>query len=283
MHDKNIIIINEEKLEAVKRKMIADGPEKLQVLSDFDKTLTKNYVNGEKIVSFTSILRDENFFTPEYSKLAYELFNRYQPLEMDLTIPLKEKQKLMHEWWSKHYELMTKFGLTKKDLQTAAKSKRLLLRDGVLEMFEFLHDKNIPLVILSASGIGIEAIQFYFEKYDKLYDNIHIVSNEFIWDDNGLMTGYKEPIIHSFDKDYSAVKDFPFYEDLKNRKNILLLGDIINDTNMVNDFAYDNLIKIGFLNEADDKMLEEYKKVFDVIILNDGTAEYINILLKELV
>jgi cytosolic 5'-nucleotidase 3 len=283
MQDKNIIITNEEKLEAIKKKIIADGPEKLQVVSDFDKTLTQSFVNGQKIVSFTSVLRDENFLTPEYSKKAHKLFNIYQPLEMDINIPLDEKKKLMHEWWSKHYALMIKYKLSVNDLRKVAKSKRLLLRKGVFGLFDFLYSHHMPLIILSASGIGKEAITFYFENHYKLQKNILLVSNEFIWDDNGIMIGYKEPIIHSFDKDYSSVKKFSFYENLKHRKNIILLGDIINDVHMAYGFAYDNIIKIGFLNENEKGQLDKFKKAFDVIILNDGPMDYVNILLKELV
>jgi hypothetical protein len=35
----------------------------------------------------------------------------------------------------------------------------------------------------------------------------------------------REPIIHSFNKDETVVKNFPIYEEIKDRKNILLLGD----------------------------------------------------------
>ncbi|MBU1349747.1 hypothetical protein KJ978_03455, partial [Patescibacteria group bacterium] len=47
-------------------------------------------------------------------------------------------------------------------------------------------------------------------------------------------------------------------------------------------FDYDNLIKIGFLNENVKENLEEYKKNYDVVILNDGSMEYVNDLLNEI-
>jgi hypothetical protein len=61
------------------------------------------------------------------------------------------------------------------------------------------------------------------------------------------------------------------------------LGDGVNDIDMIEGFDYDNLIKIGFLNENVEENLPEVKKNFDVIILNDGNMDFVNNLLKEIV
>ncbi|MBU2415738.1 hypothetical protein KKH86_00740 [Patescibacteria group bacterium] len=80
-----------------------------------------------------------------------------------------------------------------------------------------------------------------------------------------------------------VAKSYKFsIELIKNRKNVLLLGDSFGDTEMINGFDYDNLIKIGFLNENVKENLEEYKKNYDVVILNDGSMEYVNDLLNEI-
>lgn len=107
-----------------------------------------------------------------------------------------------------------------------------------------LHDKNIPLVIFSASGLGYESIYYTFEKIHKLYDNIDIISNAFIRDEHGKAIGIREPVIHSFNKDETVLKDFPVYEEIKDRKNILLLGDSLGDVGMANGIDYDNILKI---------------------------------------
>ena len=51
---------------------------------------------------------------------------------------------------------------------------------------------------------------------------------------------------------------------------------------MVKGFEYDNLIKIGFLNEKAEENLNIYKKNYDVVILNDGSMKYVNGLLRNL-
>ncbi len=69
----------------------------------------------------------------------------------------------------------------------------------------------------------------------------------------------------------------------KNRKNIILLGDNLEDIGMVKGFNYDNLIKIGFLNENVEENLEQYKRNYDVIILNDSPLDYVSGLLKKMI
>ena len=68
---------------------------------------------------------------------------------------------------------------------------------------------------------------------------------------------------------------------MKNRKNVILLGDRIDDLDMVAGFDYNIILKIGFFN-SDSKTLEEYKKHFDLIITHDGTMEEINELLRSI-
>jgi len=45
---------------------------------------------------------------------------------------------------------------------------------------------------------------------------------------------------------------------------------------MIEWFDYDNLLKIWFLNDNIDELLEEYKKNYDVVIVWDGDFEFIN-------
>ena len=52
---------------------------------------------------------------------------------------------------------------------------------------------------------------------------------------------------------------------------------------MIEGFPYDNLIKIGFLNENVEENLESYKKSYDVVILGDGDFGFVNELIVEIV
>ncbi len=279
----NILISNPKKLEKTKKLISKGGAVKLHILADFDRTLTKAFVNGKNIPSLISILRDGNYLTPDYAKKANELYVKYHQIEINPRIPFEEKKKAMDEWWRTHFDLLIKSGLNKKDLERVVEAGKVEFRNGFYEFIDFLKKHNIPLVIMSSSGLGGDAISMYLENEGKLYDNVYIISNSYEWDKNGRAIAIKEPIIHTMNKDETAIQDFPVFDAVKNRKNIILLGDNLEDIGMVKGFNYDNLIKIGFLNENVEENLEQYKRNYDVIILNDSPLDYVSGLLKKMI
>ncbi len=279
----NITIPNPEELEKIKKAISEDGAERLHILTDFDRTLTTAFVNGKSTPSLISILRDGNYLTPDYAQKASELYAKYYPIEIDPKISLEEKKEVMQEWWTTHFDLLVKSGLNKKDLKKAVESGKVRFREGFADFINFLRAHNIPLVIISSSGLGGDAISLYLEKEGKLYDNVHIISNSLEWDEAGNLIAIKQPIIHTLNKDETLIQNFPVFGAIKDRKNVLLLGDSLDDIGMIQGFDYENLIKIGFLNEKIEENLEYYKRNYDVIILGDSSLGYINGLLREMI
>ncbi len=279
----NIVISNPVELEKTKKAILEQGKDKIHVLADFDRTLTKVFVNDRKIPSIISVLRDEDYLSPEYSEKAKALANKYHPLEIDPSISIKEKKKAMHDWWTQHFDLLIKSKLNKKHLEKVIENGNIQFREGTSELIDFLYEKKIPLIIMSSAGLGGDSISMYLKKQRKLYDNIHIVSNSYEWDSKGNAIGVKEPIIHVMNKDETAIQDYKVFDLIKGRKNVLLLGDSLGDVGMITGFDYDNLIKIGFLNEKVDENIEKYKENFDIILLNDTNINYVNELVKEIV
>ena len=186
----------------------------------------------------------------------------------------------MSEWWNKAFGLMVSFKFSKDHLQKIVDIGEVEFREKADYFFEFLNNAKIPLVIMSASGVG-EAIKLIFAKNNFLFDNIFIISNSFKWSEQGLAIEPNQPIIHSLNKDETLIKDFPeIFAKIKDKKNIILLGDNPEDTGMALGFDYENIIKVGFLNEKTEQNLENYKKAFDMVILEDGNMNFINNLLK---
>lgn len=274
------IFFSPENLENIKLAIAKEGPEKLHVLSDFDRTLLKSSADGQKSPSVIAQIRNGKYLSPDYAPRAHALFDKYRPIEIDPKISRVEKSKAMHEWWSEHFKLLAECGLTKQIMQEIVATKTLRFRDGALEFIDFLHDKNIPLVIMS--GAPGDMVAMYLEQEGRLYDNVYIIATFLEFDASGKMIGIKEPIIHSLNKYEIILKDFPAFEVIKNRPNVLLLGDSLDDVGMVEGFDYKNMLKIGFLNEAVEENLENFKKTFDVVFLGDPGMEYINNLLKEI-
>ena len=276
----DLIIQNPRVLERLKKAFAEGGAKRIHVVSDFDRTLTKAFVNGVKRPSMISILRDGDYITPEYRKKAHELASIYHPIEMDPTVPLEKKKRAMHEWWTRHFNLLIECGLNKKDIERVAQDAGLQLRDGAKEFFKTLKENDIPLLIISSNGIG-DGILMYLKNQGVLYSNVYVITNTFEYDTQGKVARVREPIIHNMNKDEASIKGYPLYRKISERKNIILLGDSIDDIGMVAGSGYENLIKVGFLNEQKDKHLPDYKKYFDVIVLNDGPMDHVNGLLKE--
>lgn len=279
----NIVISNPDKLEKLKKSISEAGAENLFVLSDFDKTLTKAFAGGRIIPSLISILRDENYLTPDYAQKAHALYDKYHPIEIDPKIGKKEKKDELKEWWMTHFRLLADSGLNKKDLEKVVNSGKIKLREGFGKFADFLNKNSIPLIIISSAGLGSDAISMYLAKNGKLLKNIEIVSNSFEWDKNDNLIRVKEPIIHNANKNGEMIKSLPVFEAIKNRKNILLLADSLDDIDMAKGLDFDNLIKIAFLNEKIEESLENYKINYDIVALNDAAMFFVNNLLKELI
>nr|MDD3719782.1 hypothetical protein [Candidatus Gracilibacteria bacterium] len=276
----NIIISNQAKFNEIISNFKSGGFDKIHILSDFDKTLTKAFSirnDGKVRQSLISVLRSEGYLGEEYSKKAYELYDYYHPIEIDSILSLNEKKKEMTTWWIKHLDLLVKSNLHKKDIEKVIYSDLIDFRDGVKDFLLKLDKYNIPLVIISANGLGTDSIKMYFEREESYTKNIKIISNSFKWDENGNAIGHDDRIIHVFNKDETVLSDFPLIHNLiETRKNVILLGDSLGDPHMITGFDYDNLLKIGFLNEKKDELLKEYKKNYDVVITDDGDFGFVN-------
>lgn len=274
----NVIISNPGEFDRKKKSFVDGGKEKIHVLSDFDRTLTRASSG-----SIISRLSDERYLTEDYAPKYHALFDKYRPIETDLSIHQEEKNKKMYEWWKLSKELLIESGFDKPTIKRCIndviKEDTLAFRNGIEEFFQYLRNNRIPLVIMSSS---LEELINEFMKQKEVYsDNIYVIANSFEYE-NGKAVGIKK-IVHVFNKHEMEVKDIPIYDELLKRENVLLLGDSMGDLGMIEGFPYKNLIKIGFLNENVKENLEKYKCDYDIVILNDGDFSFVNGLVKEII
>ncbi len=266
-----------KKIETIKK----EGKDNIQIISDFDKSLTQFIVDGQQFKSVIAQIRDGLYLGEEYTKKANAFYDYYHPIEIDPNISFQEKKEKMKEWWSKHIILQAEQGLSKKIVDEVNKNSKIKLRDFVKEVIYETNQNNIPFLILS-SGIG-DFIEQILKNKECLLNNIFIISNFYDYDENGLVKGYKENVIHLLNKNEYGVKETKYYEKVKNKKNILLFGDSLSDVNMSDGFDYKEIITVGFLNENKEKLLDIYLDNFDIVITNDGSFEQVYKLLKEIV
>jgi len=281
MVEENIISVNKRDFEIKKKRISEEGADKLQVISDFDRTITYGLNEGNRTPTVISQLRSDGKYLGEnYAREANRLFDVYHPIEIDLSIPLREKQKKMHEWWTKHFDLIVKSGLTKQIIHKVIREKPLRFRKGSLEFISLLNDYGIPLIFMSAAP-GDMLIE-YLKENGLLFPNVYVISNLYEFDKNGKAIKIQEPIIHTFNKTEVSLKEYPVYKEIKPRTNVILLGDSVRDIGMIEGFPYKTLLKIGFLNENVEQDLADFKKNFDIILLNDIDMDYVNHLAKEI-
>ena len=271
---KNIIIPNPTEFEKKKQEFITAGVDNFHIISDFDSTLTKAFIDGKEAHSSFAWIRKQKYLSQEYTKMAYALYHKYYPIEQAHDISEEERNPQMLEWWSRHLELLIKSKMTKDILKQIVDTNKIYLRDGCDEFFSFLKKNNIPMLIFSA-GLG-DVIKGFLEQKNKISKNIHVISNFFEFDEEGKVIGYNSKIIHTFNKNEYAVKDTPYFKEIEKRKNVLLLGDNLGDLGMSEGLSHNCIIRIGFLNKKVDTLLDQFKDNFDVIILGDGGMEFVN-------
>lgn len=258
--------------------------DRIHVLADFDRTLTKNFVAGEEKPSLISVLRKEKILWEDYSREANKLYDFYHNFEIDENLSFTEKKVKMKEWWSRHFELLISSGLTKQHISEALESSGLQFREGFKKFTQLLANHQIPLVIISANGIWWESIRQFMLQQGVFTNNVFVVSNEFERNQNGEAIWYSGRVVHSFNKDETVLREFPeIYKKIEHRKNVMLLWDSLWDPSMIAWFEYENLLKVWFLNKNREKLEESYKNLYDVIIPNDGSFEFPCQFLKKII
>ena len=275
------IIPNKKNLDKKISALIKDGSAKLHLLADFDRTLTRAFVRGRSVPALVAILRNHDYLGPEYSRQAFLLYNKYQSIGENKKISFRKKSSAMRQWWTLHYALLKKSGLTKSIMVRAMRSQHAQLRTGAKQLLKTLNDKTIPLVIVSSAGLGQESIEIMLRHNRCRYKNITIISNQLRWDRSGRFVGVKSPIIHALNKDGRQLKKIRAFEKIKGRHNIILLGNNPYDISMSAGFKFKNIIKIGFFNEKK-TWLKEFRRLYDIIIPNDGSMKTVNQLLKSI-
>eukprot|EP00744_Colponema_vietnamica_P004197 GILI01006304.1.p1 GENE.GILI01006304.1~~GILI01006304.1.p1 ORF type:complete len:310 (-),score=90.19 GILI01006304.1:98-1027(-) len=281
----NVHIRDREGLEAKIKRMRAAGSEALQMVSDFDMTLTKFMVNGKRGQSCHGMVENGSTMSREFFEKTSNLKVHYHALEMDPNIPYSEKFGLMVEWWNKAHELMIAENVRQEYISDMVRHANAELREGTVGMFKELSAHNVPVFILSA---GLQDIlEEFLKQRDSLLSNMQVLSNKMKFNEEGVLVGFEHDIIHSLNKALYAARaccscspaPSPVHHNPETltpvRPNIILMGDILEDLQMAAGVQYTDLLSIGFLNDPAKvpQLLEAYASHFDVVVTNDGGME----------
>ena len=192
-------VIYWNKFENKINKLYNSDCKSLQVISDFDWTLTyiKDKKTNETIPGIISILYNKWYLSKEYSKKAKDLENIYIPIERNEEIPLEIRKEKMIEWRWRHEELLINSWLKKVHIDSVINSNIIQFRNWYDKFFQLLNEKNIPITIFFFFLFGTYAISWFLKKSNINFNNIYIISNEFIRDENWNAISRKTPLITS--------------------------------------------------------------------------------------
>lgn len=276
----NVHIVNKIDFERKLNKIKSEGCRNLRIISDWDSTLTKKFFKNKPVGSSFAKIKNHPDLGKDYFLKAEALRKEYDCEEFKENISFDFKSKKMLDWWEKHLDLLITSGMHKDIVIDFIKKKEIHSREGFTEFLSILQKEDISLFIISA-GLGDFIKEFLiYEK--KLTDNIYIISNFFEFNEFGRAIGYTKPIIHNLNKRNVLIYAFSQHKDISDRKNIVILGDSVEDAKVVNNIDDGCTIKIGFLNDNSNELIEKYSEIFDVIILNDSSLNYVNDLLRTL-
>ncbi|KAF7279377.1 hypothetical protein GWI33_007320 [Rhynchophorus ferrugineus] len=270
----HVKIKNPDRLNEILNDMIKGGVDQLQVVSDFDRTITKQHENGvPHLSSFAIFSRIPSSLRNEaYQNTVSALRKKYYPIEIDPHIPQVEKIKHMEEWWSLSEKAIRGLKISPEEIENVCKSLKPTLREKTLEFFKDLADENVPVIVFSA-GCG-DIVLTILKQFDVYLPNVKIISNFLKYDDDGVIEGFKDTIIHVFNKNEFAIKNTDFYHVLEKRTNVMVLGDSLGDATMAEGMDHmKNALKIGFLYDHIEEYLPSYLNTFDIVLIDDQTME----------
>lgn len=249
------------------------GIDQLQVVLDFDRTLTIGQTKNRDDSSSWQMLKDH--LPPEGQARVWEPFNYYRSLEVAGELTAQDAS----DWWSHSLDLMMEYNL---DIAAVEKDflSKSTIRPGAKELFELCSQYSIPTIILSA-GVK-EVIEIWAKTYD-IHPTI-ILATSLQLDQGKRMIGWdKSSLVHVLNK--KEIGHPELSKIRSERSHTILVGDSMHDFDMAE--GQENVLRVRIYDPRDDKaqhkvsVREQTLEVFDTI-LEDGTFEPITELIKDI-
>ncbi|XP_049418074.1 cytosolic 5'-nucleotidase 3-like [Epinephelus fuscoguttatus] len=270
-----------QRVQEILQSMVKAGSNTVQVISDFDMTLTRFAYNGKRCPTCHNILDNSKLISSDCREQLKQLLNTYYPIEIDSSRPVEEKLPLMVEWWTKAHDLLVEQKIKKDLLATVVRESDAMLRDGYQLLFDHLHEHSIPLLIFSA-GIG-DILEEVIRQAGVFHPNVKVFSNYMDFDESGVLRAFKGELIHIYNKREGALLNTGHFQELRTRPNVLLLGDSLGDLTMADGVQdMENILKIGFLNDKVEERKQSYLDSYDIVLIKDETLDVPNAVLHYL-
>ncbi|KAM3967932.1 cytosolic 5'-nucleotidase IIIB [Aphomia sociella] len=276
----NVHIRSEEDLLGKLNKIISQGHEKLQIVTDFDHTLTRHSMDdGTSVLTSFGMLSECPSVPQHYKDEDMRLSGIYKPIESNGFLSVEEKTKHMIDWYVAANNLLKGLTFPRNELTQVADGVKNCFRSGVESLIEWSDSKQVPVLIFSA-GLG-DCVVAAVQASNLLRENVKVVANFLAMDETDKIIGMQGEIIHTLNKNETAIKNTEYYNMVKERSNVLLMGDNVGDAGMAEGMEHcDVVIKIGFLSRKVDENLQNYLDKFDIVLVHEHTMDVANALVS---
>ena len=247
------MIVNKESLE----KIANINFNNCYIVTDFDRTIT-----SEDSKNSWAILSNNKEIPYGFIYERKRLYDKYRPIELNEMLDYNTKYEMISEWFRECINLFSKYKIKKNIFDKATLDSEIMnFRTGAKRFIEFLANKSIPLIIISA-GIG-NFIEGFLKNNNCLFDNSYIFSNKIVFKD-GVSIGVEDNIIHSLNKSEVSLP-MDIKNKISNKDIVILLGDQISDSKMIDSSQNKQLLKIGFYSKDTNVDFNLFKDNFDIV------------------
>lgn len=142
----------------------------------------------------------------------------------------------MVEWWEKANAALILEKAPISLVPAAVQASAWTFRNSTEAMFELCDKTGIPILVFSAGITDVidEMLKQRITR-DRVFESLHVISNKLKADENGIIVGFEGSIIHVLNKNEHAVAEahLDWWDKVKTRKNVILLGDSPGDVRIL--------------------------------------------------
>lgn len=151
-----------------------------------------------------------------------------------------------------------------------------MFRYGAKYFFNRAAELHLPIYVVSGGISDILYNSIYSIVRDKRLENVHTYANRLIWDENQHITGFEDLTIHSYNK-FRVIPEL-----VKERKNCILMGDLVTDYYMTLKCSYRTQICIFYAKENELEQRKSAMRKFDIIVESDESLRFVIFLINYL-
>ena len=286
LSDGTIVMINDPRtFHAKKSEFIGAGPQQMQVFLDFERCMGSFKARdgtGAASMGTAEVLETSGVLQPSAVQKLQELAEEYGSQGDD--------DAVFEEYGDACRATIASIGglhISHIAPATAASLPMLALRDGWRDSLHTLSTNNIPTYIFS-SGYGDIVEQAIIQAgqlpNNVLPQNLRIISNFFRTAPDGTVRAFSSPVIHERNKNADTAAKF-MGMSLPERSYALICGTHEDDVLMAQGApGLKENISVGYLEVGEDlaARLPSFLNRFDVVVLGDGSFQFIQTLLRDL-